>query len=252
MIENDDIKKIFIIIPVYNEGQSIFDLLMGFYSYANQSFSSYIHELIIINDCSKDDSANWIKEIVKQNILNITYFTHSKNLGWHEAIKTGINSIKNKVKPDDVIITMDGDNTHNPFLIKRMLQGINEGADIVVASRFLPESRITGLKYHRILLSMGARFLYTLFWHLPGIKDYTCGYRAYRGVVFTEATNYYKDKLVQERNFTAIPEMLKKISKFSKVNLEVPLILKYSNKFNTSNMKIIETIILTLKMLIKN
>lgn len=78
---------------------------------------------------------------------------------------------------------MDDDNTHNPWLIPDMLRKIRQGADIVVASRYCEGSRIHGLTRGRRVLSYVAGWLYRLRWRLPGVKDYTCLYRMYRGAV---------------------------------------------------------------------
>jgi len=61
---------------------------------------------------------------------------HPRNMGLAAALRTGLTHIASLAQPDDVIVTMDADNTHNPGLIPCMMQRINEGFDVVIASRF--------------------------------------------------------------------------------------------------------------------
>lgn len=242
--------KIYILIPVYNEGRSIYDLLAkceGFLV-ANRLFN---HLILVINDCSTDNSGYWIREAIKTfRKLKIDYVEHDKNKGLHGSLSSGFYLLKD-IKEQDLLITMDGDNTHNPFLIRAMLDKVNEGADIVIASRYCEESRVSGLSKLRIILSTGARYIYSMIWNIKGVKDYTCGYRAYKGWIVKESRNYYKDKLIEEKGFTATAEILKKFTKFNPTIVEIPMVLQYSNKVASSNMKVGKTIIQTLAMLIR-
>ncbi len=240
-------RKIFVIIPVFNETKSIYELLSGFNSvFYNKSLP--FSEIIVINDCSTDDSLQWIRS-AKQEFkeLNINIINHEHNKGLAHAFRTGFSSIADKIQKEDIIITLDGDNTHNPYLISDMLGKIRQGADIVIASRYLEQSRVHGLSKVREFLSKSAGFLYALSWNINGVRDYTCGFRAYSARVILLWMEHYKEKFIQENGFTVNAEILRKTSRFNPVFIEVPMILRYSNKYGASNMKVLKTIMQTLQ-----
>lgn len=241
-------QNIAVILPVYNEGESIYNLLKNYDEFFNL-YNLYNYSIIVINDCSKDNTETYIFKAV-ENFENIIYVKHETNKGLSGALRTGFDELK-KLKSYDVVITMDGDNTHNPFLIKEMFNKIEQGADIVIASRYLEQSRIYGLTKFRIFLSYGAKILYSLKWRINGVKDYTCNFRAYRATVLDAAILEYGEQFITEQGFTCTTEILKKTSYFSKINVEVPMILRYDNKIEISNMRILKTILQTFKLLFK-
>lgn len=233
-----------VILPVYNEGAGIYNLLEK-YSALSYEFN---FKIFVVNDCSRDDSLAWIESARSNfNGLDITLINHPTNLGLQGALRSGFDALE--MSDIDILVTMDGDNTHNPYLLREMVQKIDEGADIVIASRYCEQSRITGLSKFRQVLSYGARILYSLIWRIDGAKDYTCLYRAYRGGVVNAAIARYKDRLVEEKGFTCSPEILRKLATKKSVVVEAPMILVYSDKVGVSNMRILRTVGLTLKAL---
>ena len=240
--------NIVVILPVYNEGESIYNLLKNYNDFFNK-YKIETYSIIVINDCSKDNTDTYIKNAL-QEFKNINYYIHETNKGLSGALITGFEKLL-ELKDYDIVITMDGDDTHNPYLIKEMITKIDQGADIVIASRYLEQSRIHGLTKFRILLSYGARVLYSFKWRINGVKDYTCNFRAYRASVLNAALSKYNDKFITEKGFTCTTEILKKTSFFSKINVEVPMILRYDNKIEVSNMRVFKTIFQTFKLLFK-
>lgn len=240
--------KIKVLLPVYNEGESIYNLLKKFDVFFNSNNIS--HEVIIINDFSSDNSENFINKAEADLNLKINYIKHSENKGLHGVLETGF-KLMTDIKENDILVTMDGDNTHDPFLISQMLNKINKGSDIVIASRYCKGSEVHGLSMFREFLSIGARFLYKFRWNIKGVKDYTCNFRAYKGLIIKKMIKKYGDELITEQGFTAVTEILKKANSLHPTIEEVPMILVYSNKLQQSNMNIFKTILQTLKILIK-
>lgn len=244
-------RKIYIILPIYNEGVSIYNLLKNFEEFLIKY--PLEHEIITINDCSTDNTEKLIFEAQKEiKTLNIQYLKHEKNGGLGVAMASGFDSIE-QFDDNDVIVTMDSDNTHSPFLIREMLNKINEGADIVIASRYCEQSRVAGVSKLRNFLSKGANLLYSIIWQIEGVKDYTCNFRMYKGAVIRAAQNKYKNNLIEETSFVSSTEILKKFFCASpdSIAVEVPMILKYGNKKEKSNMSISNNILKTLYILLK-
>ena len=61
-----------------------------------------------------------------------------------------------------------------------MLEKVEAGSDVVIASRYRAGARVKGLSWFRRLLSVGASIAFRMSLPVAGIRDYTCGYRAYR------------------------------------------------------------------------
>jgi dolichol-phosphate mannosyltransferase len=144
---------------------------------------------------------------------------------------------------------MDADNTHTPGLIRNMIRVVREGADVVIASRYQSGSYIRGVPLHRKLLSLGARAMFQIFFPIPGIRDYTCGYRAYRASVLKEAFRRYGDDFVNQEGFQCMVDILLKLRRMDLIFREVPLILRYDLKEGASKMKVARTIGRTLGLI---
>jgi len=113
-----------IIIPVYNEQNTIFSILNSLPKKDNI-------EIIVIDDHSNDDS---VKEIEKaQQIRDIKLYKHRGNMGYGKTILTGI-----KISNGKVIVTMDADGQHCPEDIYTLIKPILDGeADYTIGSRYL-------------------------------------------------------------------------------------------------------------------
>ena len=242
--------KLYVILPVYNEGRSIYDLLAA-YAGLLPVLSLGGHQIMVIDDHSQDDSPYWIDRAAREfSGLNLTCLRHEANQGLHGVLNTGL-GLLGQLGEDDLLVTMDGDNTHNPFLIREMLAKIEQGADIVIASRYCEGSRISGLTPMRIILSYVAGLLYRLRWRIPGVKDYTCLFRMYRGGVVLPLLGGQGPAYLGEQGFTCSSELLRRLAAPGVVCVEAPMILRYANKVSASNMRVLRTVLKTLRMLAK-
>src|SRR5258705_8936510 len=115
--------------------------------------------------------------------MPIHVMTHEVNRGLGATIRDGLVRAVELAGPRDIIVTMDADDTHAPGLILRMVRMISEGHDVVIASRYRNGSRCVGVPLHRRALSLVASWLFRAVFPIRGVKDYTCGYRAYHARV---------------------------------------------------------------------
>ena len=155
-------------------------------------------------------------------------------------MRTGIYSLAKIVADNDIVFTMDADNTHNPDHMIDLKNKIEEGNDVVVASRYCTGGEEKGLKLYRSILSSGASTLLKLCFNCKGIRDYTCGYRAYSGSLLKQAYATYGDDLIKENGFTCMAELLIKVHPLAKGASEVPMVLRYDLKGGASKMKIFQ------------
>ncbi len=246
MNKNFELKIVFIL-PVYNEGQSIFNLISRIDTIEYNDI-----KIIVIDDCSKDDSFEWMSKAYEKYSKKEKYFIkHIENKGLGGALNSGFEYLFKNFSETDVVVTMDGDDTHDPNLIYQMIEKISQGDDVVIASRYRAGSMIKGVPIFRIILSYGARFIYQYKWRIPGVRDYTCLYRAYKYVEIEKLLKKRNKSFLDERDFVASSEILRKIF-INNPNLsisEVPLKLNYSLKIQSSNMQVLKTVIRTFKLL---
>jgi len=136
---------------------------------------------------------------------------------------------------------MDADNTHSPGLIRAMTRRIHEGADVVIASRFRPGADVAGVPLHRRLLSRWASWLFMAFFPIHGVRDYTCGFRAYRGPVLRDAFERYGEEFIDQDGFQCMVDILLKLRRLDVIFAEVPMILRYDRKSGASKMNVLRT-----------
>jgi dolichol-phosphate mannosyltransferase len=146
---------------------------------------------------------------------------------------------------------MDADDTHLPGSILQMVRMIYEGYDMVIASRYKPGARIVGLSWYRKVLSYGASVIVQILFPISGVKDYTCGYRAYRAVIIKQAFRVYGDKFVSESGFQCMIDILLKLRSTNAIIGEIPFVLRYDYKVGKSKLPVYRTVVDTFKLLIR-
>ena len=242
-----NIRTIYIVLPAYNEGKIIGKLIDGIAEVMDEFGFSY--KIIVVDDGSTDNTRQIVE--AKGQLANLLYLVHEKNQGLGATIRDGLKYASSITENQDIIITMDADDTHPPGSILRMLRMIYEGYDVVIASRYVPGARIIGLSWYRKLLSLGASVIVQVAFPISGVKDYTCGYRAYRADIIKQSFEKYGDKLVSEGGFQCMIDILLKLRTMNVIFGEIPFVLRYDNKVGKSKMPVYRTIVDTIKLLIK-
>ncbi len=200
------IKKMSIVIPVYNEETTIHLILDKVK--ATKLIEDISKEIIIVNDGSKDNTAESIEKYIKQNQeLSINYIEHNENRGKGAAIRTGIEKATGQC-----LLIQDADLEYDPqeynLLLKPMISG---AANVVYGSRFM------GGSAHRVLF----------FWHSIGNKFLTFLSNIFTNLNLTDMETCYKlfqTDLVQslrlrENRFGFEPEVTAKIARIEGVRI---------------------------------
>jgi dolichol-phosphate mannosyltransferase len=238
--------RVFIVLPIYNEGGNLPELLKEF----EEVFAGLGRgaEIVAVDDGSTDGTAEILAEASRRMPLRVV--THERNRGLGQAIKTGLfAAIELSQDDDDVIVNMDADNTHSPRYIGAMVRRIDEGADVVIASRYRKGSKEVGVPWWRRVVSRGARMVFRVFLNLRGVRDYTCGYRAYRAGLVREALGRFGAGIITRNGFACTDEILVNLASLTKKITEIPFVLRYDRKRGRSKMRLVLTAWETLKML---
>ncbi len=238
-------QRIKLVLPAYNEELSLPSLLSRIDQVKENTELDL--KILIVNDGSKDNTA-----LIAKNAGNDVKLLDLKpNRGLAGAVREGLKEAIKDLSDNDIVILMDADDSQHPGLMPRMIAQIGEGSDIVIASRYRDGSRIIGLAPHRKFLSSGAGLLFRIFLPIKGVRDYTCGYRAYRVSLLKNAYKHYGDKFIEQQGFACMAEILLKLKLFKPVIHELPFILRYDQKKGDSKMSIWSTINQTIRLIIK-
>ncbi|MBC8413832.1 MAG: glycosyltransferase family 2 protein [Nitrospira sp.] len=161
-------EKILIVVPCYNEEESLPGLLTDLRSIRNEL--NHL-DFLFVNDCSSDNTE---KVLAREKL---PYVNHPINMGYNAAIQTGVRNGLDAGYENFIIL--DGDGQHPPIEIKKLIHAYEKGADIVIGSRFkdgfdstyeISAIRKAGMMFFSFLTSIliGAK-----------IKDTTSGYQIF-------------------------------------------------------------------------
>jgi dolichol-phosphate mannosyltransferase len=237
--------RVLVVLPAYNEERNIGSLLQRLDEAMADCRLQY--EVIVVDDGSRDRTFDVLCDCART--LPLTVSRHRQNQGLGATIRDGLVLAAQTAQDDDIIVTMDADETHVPGLIGRMVQMIREGHHVVIASRYRPGSRTCGVPWHRRALSYAASWLFRLLFPTPGVRDFTCGYRAYRASILKTALAVYGDAFVNLTGFQAMVDIILKVRRLHAVFGEVPMILRYDLKGGASKMRVARTALQTLALI---
>jgi dolichol-phosphate mannosyltransferase len=238
---------VIITLPAFNEEAALPELLLRVKEAMEENGFEY--RVIVVNDGSTDGTARAVDAL--RGKLPVERIDHPENRGLGEAVRTGLLHALERADDRDVIVTMDSDNTHTPGLIAGMVNGIREGNDVMIASRFRSGARVMGVPFYRSVLSRAASLLLRITFPTPGVRDFTSGYRAYRAGMLRRAFATYGDDLVAESGFACMVDILLKLRRLGAIMNERPLILRYDFKYGVSKMHVLKTAAGTLALLLR-
>ena len=194
-----------VVIPVYNEEATLaavvhklIDVVPG------------LLEIIIVNDCSADDTAEIANELAKSH-KEVQVAHHSRNAGKTAALRTGF-----ALTHGDIVIVQDADLEYDPKEIWELVEPILDGrADVVFGSRFLVRKAARVLYFSHYLANKVLTFISNLLTNL-NMTDLETGYKAFRGEII-------RNMIITSRGFGCEVEMTAKVAKLKCAIYEVPI-----------------------------
>jgi glycosyltransferase involved in cell wall biosynthesis len=194
--------KLSVIIPVYNEVESIQTILKRVHA------TKLVHEIVIVDDGSMDGTRDVLKKLDGKKGVRV--ILHEMNQGKGAAVRTGMTAAKG-----DILLIQDADLEYDPRDYAELLKPIEEGlADVVYGSRFLGRA-------HRV----------TMFWHMVANKSLTLLTNLLYDTILTDMETGYKvfrrevieGMVIRANSFNFEPEFTAKILKRKYRIFEVPI-----------------------------
>ena len=225
---------IWIILPAYNEEALLPRLLPKLDAKMRDLKFDYL--LVVVNDGSTDGTAAILDGF--RDSLPMDVLTHPLNRGLGETERDGFEFVAMRCAAEDVIVRVEGDDTHDPQYIITLMSKLGEGFDVVNTSRFQPGGGQRGVSGYRAAISRAANAFMRIVFPVPNVRDFSCGFRAYRGAAIRDAVAVFGNNFIQLRGlgFTSTLEMVVKLHLLGCKCAEVPFVLRYDQKASASKM----------------
>jgi glycosyltransferase involved in cell wall biosynthesis len=222
-------KKILIFIPAYNVEKQILRVLKRM---PIQLLNEHFIRILIIEDCSKDNTKKIIEDYIKANANNnlIRLIKNEKNYGYGDVQKIAFNyALKNDF---DYVIMLHGDDQYDPERIPIFISNLLNGrADAVFGSRFInpKEPLKNGMPFNRYIGNRIVTFIQNM---IVGTKmtEFHSGYRSYK-IDVLKKINFEKNT----NDFYFDSEIIIQMSKLNFIIKEIQIKTIYADEI--SNLK---------------
>jgi len=223
---------IYVLLPAYNEEKALRPMMEKIARVMAELRTGY--RVVVVNDGSKDRTLEILRELAGRYPIDI--IVHKYNRGLGETARDGFEYIAEIGAPEDIVVRMDCDDTHEPTYIPAMVQKIREGYEVVITSRYVKGGGQVGVDLYRRFVSRCANLLLKFFFPIRGLKEYTCGYRAYRVALIQDAIAIFGNQFIDLKGmgFTGTIEKLIKFKMMGARVTEVPFVLRYDQKLSSS------------------
>jgi dolichol-phosphate mannosyltransferase len=223
---------IYVLLPAYNEEDALEPLAAKIDAVMRELDADY--EIVVVNDGSRDRTPDILKDLSMRYPLHV--ITHRINRGLGETARDGLEYVAEVGQRTDVVVRMDCDDTHDPRYMISMVEKMRAGCEVVCASRYAPGGATVGLDWYRRTISRCANLLMKVFFPIPGVWEYTAGFRMYRVALIQDAVEIFGNHFIDLKGmgFTGTVEKLIKCRHLGARIGQVPYVLRYDKKLSTS------------------
>ena len=204
----NELNMIVILLPAYNEEESLPRLMPKIKETLEKMYEEYL--VLVCNDGSHDKTQSMLESHAQDMPLEIIQHKINRGLVSSRDLFERASELTNK---GDIIVRLDCDDTHEPEYIPSIVAKVRHGFDVVIASRFEPGGGQIGVTGYRAFISRSANLFMKTFFPIPGLKEYSCGFRGYRAEKVQEAIDFFGNNFIQLKGlgFTCTLEKLIKL-----------------------------------------
>lgn len=237
--------KVVVVIPTYNEAGTIKEVLDQLMESAKNMLRHDFYALVVDGN-SPDGTSDLVKEFSKK-YPNVKLLVEDSKAGLGAAYIQGFKYALN-ILDADVVVEMDGDLQHDPKDVLRFMEAIDKGSDLVIGSRFTEGGSIPKewAFYRKFLSTYGSKFS-KLILGIPGVNDFTSGFKATRVKGFLDKVDFSE---LSSSGFAYKIELLFKFHKMGAKITEVPIAFGMRDR-GTSKMEFrnfADSLVLVLKL----
>lgn len=228
-------QRLIIVAPAYNEEKDLPSWLMSLRRIKN------IGRVIVVDDGSKDKTAAAAEKFRQKLPLEIISYRPNRGPGY--AFRKGLLRAINAAGKDDLVATMECDNTSDLGILGKMVKKVNEGFGVCVASYYATGGGFADVSWWRIAVSEIGNLVIRFGCGIRGVKTFSSFYRVYSRASLKKLQKSTNGKLFIENGFACMVELLARLKRQGEKIAEVPMILVGSKRKGRSKMRIIPTAI---------
>jgi dolichol-phosphate mannosyltransferase len=216
--------KCCVVIPTYNEKENISKLIRTLF----RVFESIEHDMhiLIVDDNSPDGTSKVVRNFT--SLYRNVHLLTGKKKGLGAAYIKGFRHVKDRF---DLIVMMDADFSHDPYVLPKLIQEIENGYDIAVGSRYVPGGKTPDWSLTRKLISRGGNFFARVIGGLYRVHDCTTAYRAIK----TELLRKIDFKYLATRGYAFLTTLLYECHMRGAKIKEIPITF-YDRKFGQTKL----------------
>jgi dolichol-phosphate mannosyltransferase len=207
---------------VLNEAPNLGRLFDGLQTVAREAVGLEMR-IVLVDDGSTDETAQLARQLSAG--LDLTVLTHDTNRGPGNAFGTAFAHLASRVRSDDLVVTMEGDNTSRTELVAAMLRRSEEGYDAVFASPYMYGGGILHTRPTRVILSHIANAFVKEFLGVHGILTVSSFFRLYRGACLRRLQECYGERIIERDGFESMIEVVMKMMYLRLSISELPMVL---------------------------
>jgi len=229
---------IYFLIPVLNEEENVESLISSLDAISKDIKEDY--RILFVNDGSDDGTSQIISKAMET--FSVDMLENTVNEGPGASFEKGFKHFIEIANDEDIVVTIEGDNTGDLSILAKMLSEIRNGKDFVLASCYARGGKLINLPFERKFFSKAANLLCMILFQVPGARTYSSFYRAFSHHAISKVYSKFDHPVISEKGFVCMVELLLKLHKAGFTFAEVPATLFFDKRKGTSKLKVKTTI----------
>ncbi|HOO76666.1 MAG TPA: glycosyltransferase [bacterium] len=230
---------LYLVFPFLNEADNLPSLLHGIEMFSD-NHPEYSVKVLAIDDGSTDGGASILNDHRGQ--CEIEVVVNEANLGPGRSFARAFSKLKPRLRSEDLVVTMEADNTSGLGMVSRMLVREREGYDVILASPYAYGGGFEQVSFFRVLVSHVANALVKVVLNIHGLTVFSSFFRLYRGGIIRRLQMIYGPEIIESPGFECMVELLYKLALLRARISEIEYRVDWGKRRGKSKMKILRTV----------